>query len=202
MVAATTLTTPSTMLEAINTLMRMARLSAVQTMDGVGRSVDASGAKSALDDVSREVLGRGWQFNTEREYVLMPDTDGLIYLPVNAIKATRAKYQYSQRRLYVRGRKLYDNEKHTFAIGEEALVDMVVALPFEDLPEAIKRLVVATAAYRWCIPKLPSGTTFQITQSFLQDCLIRAEQDEVDELSDETLKDTSPHFARMARRRS
>lgn len=196
-----TMTTPQSLLEAVNELLRLARVGRIQSLSGTETSVDASGAKTALDSVVREVLLRGWEFNTERGTTLLPDNQGIINLPLNALRVYRAKYQSSDQRLFVRKRQLYDNKKHTFIIGEPAIVDMLVVLSFEELPEEIKLLVTATAAFRWCPTKLPSGTTFTITDKFLNDCELRAMQAEVDDLAEEDLKQTSPHFAFMARRR-
>lgn len=201
MATTSTPTTPQTLLQAINELLREVRISAVMSLQAAENDKDASGAKKALDDAALEVLARGWEFNTEREYVLDPNEDGTIPLPANCLKCTTAKY-LGGTRLFVRARKLYDNRKHTFIIGQAATVDMIIALPFEDMPDGVKRLVVATAANRWCRSKLPSGGVFTYTAEFVQDALMGALQDEVDELGDETLKDTSPHFAKWGRGRS
>jgi hypothetical protein len=201
MATTTTPTTPQTLLEAINELLRCVRIRPVHSLQAADNDADAAGAKKAIDDVAREVLLRGWEFNTEYGYVLLPDLDGTIPFPSNALKVTKAKYVCDDRALRTRGRKLYDNEKHTFNIGESAKVDMVIGLPFEDFPDPIKAWVVALAGLRWARPKMPSGAVFQYTQEYAKDAEMAALQYEVDELGTQTLKDTSPHFAAWARRR-
>jgi phage gp36-like protein len=172
------------------------------SLDAASQNRDASGALKALDDAAREIQGRGWEFNTERGYTLSPDVGtGVVQLPTNCIRTLGAyKTSSGGQRLFVRQRKFYDNKAHTFNIGAPVYTDMVVALPYEDLPENIKTYVVAMAAYRWCRPKLPSGAVFQYTEQYLADAESRALQAEWDDLGQPTLKETSPHFARFARR--
>jgi hypothetical protein len=200
MVTTTTPTTPQTFLEAINMLLREVRIKPIHSLQAAENDTDAAGAKKALDDVAREVLTRGWQFNTNFGLVLLPDTDGTVPLPNNALKVTKVKYTSDDRRLYVRGRKIYDNRNNTFTLNASVTVDCVIGLPFEDFPEPIKAWVVALAASRWCRSKLPSGAVFQYTAEFLNKCEQDALEYEVEELGTETLKDTSPHFGYMGRR--
>jgi hypothetical protein len=198
MATTSTPTTPKTLLEAVNSLLLAIRISSVMSLNAADLNVDAAGAKEALDNAAREIQLRGYEYNTDKGYNIDPaPTTGEIILPSNTLKVRSIRC--NNRRLVKRGLKLYDNKKHTFSIGETVSVDLVVALPFEDLPESFKLYVTALAANRWCIPKLPSQTTFQYTQTFVQAAQMAAEEEDA-EMADETVLDTSPHFAAMRRR--
>lgn len=200
--ASTTTTAPETLLEAINQLLREVRIGAVMSLQAASQSKDASGAMKALDAAAREIQSRGWEYNTERGYQLAPEVGtGIVALPTNCIRCLAAyKGSCNGQRLFTRARKMYDNLAHTFNIGVTVYTDMIVLLPFEDLPEPIKDYVVAMAAYRWCRPKLPSGGVFQYTEQYLANAESRALESEYDELGGPTLPETSPHFAFHARR--
>lgn len=197
MASTTTPTTPRSLLEAVNALLRAVRLSAVMSLAAADLNADAAGAKAALDDAVRETLLRGYEFNTDYGLKIDPTPAGEIVLPLNTLKVRAIRP--STERLVRRGGRLYDNRRRTYAIGKTVELDLVVALEFDELPESFKLYVTALAARRWCIPKLPAQATFQYTEEMLRASLALAEQEDA-EGADSTLPDTSPHFAAMRRR--
>nr|WP_316651525.1 hypothetical protein [uncultured Gellertiella sp.] len=194
---ATATTAPQTLLQAVNTLLQAVRVASVMSLDTDDLNTDASSAKDAIEEASREVQLRGYEFNTSYDYTLLPNPAGEVELPLNTLKVRAIRCK--TRRLVKRGLKLYDNRKNTFTIGENVEVDLVSFLPFDDLPESFKLYVTGLAARRWCLPKMPSGSTFQYTEEMLKAALVLAEQEDA-EGSDTVLTDTSPHFANMRRR--
>lgn len=198
MVTSTTPTTPTTLLDAVNALLNAARVGPVQSLNAADINEDAGGAKTALDDVTREVLLRGYEFNTEREAVLDPNLAGEIVLPVNTLKVRSSRWQ-SGTRLVHRGSRLYDPKRRTFNIGTSVTVDLVVALEFQDLPPAARFYVTAVAARRFALPRLPQQATFQYTQEAVASALAQMEEEDT-EAADSSLPETSPHFAAMKRR--
>lgn len=193
-------TTPQTLLEAVNALLRAIRVSSVMSLLGTDLNDDAAAAKTALDDAARDLQAKGWEFNKDYSVVIDPDLDGSITLPSDCLKVKTAR-GVSGNRLVRRGQRLYDNTKgrHTFNIGESVTVDMVVALPFEELPVAARKLVTAMAARLFCLPRLPVGATFNYTEEYLASAWADMEQDDTD-TADTDLTQTSPHFAQMTRR--
>lgn len=201
MATTTTPTTPQTLLEAVNELLQAVRISGVMSLDAADLKQDAADAKRALDNAAREVQKRGWDFNTETDYTLDPDpTTGEVTIPSNTLRVRRARCTWSTSKLLVqRGLRMYDKTNHTFAIGESVTVDIVLALPYEDLNEDFKLYVTAQAAQKFCKPKLPSGASFRYTDEFLMEARNAAEASDI-ESRDEDLAMSSPHFARMRRR--
>lgn len=191
-------TTPTTLLEALNRVLEAARVSRVSSLSAVDLHEDANGAKAAIDDVSREVQMEGWEFNTEREYPITPDGSGYLTLPNNTLKVNSTRYQ-SGNRLVQRGTRLYDPKLHTDVFTEDAEVDIVLALEFDDLPMSAKAYITALAARRWALPKLPEGATFRYTEEVIGSARAQMERDDAD-VRDEDLEASSPHFA-MHRRR-
>lgn len=197
----TTTTTPTTLLEAVNSILRDARLAPVTTLVTASDRLEVQDALNTVNVAAREVQLRGWDFNTERELVITRSA-GPAYeatLPANTLAVRMARYSTDPAsRLVWRGGKLYDPVGHTFALTSDPEVTLVVALVFEDLPEAARQLITATAGYRFVPPRLPTGAAFRYTE----DALRRAEADmahhEVDSI-DAPLPFTSPHFARFKR---
>ena len=105
-------------------------------------------AELTLDQVTKEVLGEGWHFNTEQNYPLVPDNDGFITVPANVLSLSDNKQ--SNRQVYqtvVRDGRLYDKLAHsfTFPTGAPIKCDVVWLFPFEDLPQPFKDYITQRA---------------------------------------------------------
>ena len=112
--------TPTTKLEAINTLLATIGESPVNSL--TSGLIEASAAEQTLDNVSRDFQSQGWSFDTIHTR-MSSDTD-----------------------LVQRGMKMYDRIKNTYAIGVAVEVDIVVLLDFEEMPETARRYVAIRAA--------------------------------------------------------
>ena len=136
--------TPTTKLEAVNIILTSIGESPVNSLSS--GLVDAEMAETVLDAVNRDVQSQGWHFNTENEITLTPDiSTGYTYLPANCLRLDMSK-DSADKDLVQRGAKLYDRKNHTYDIKNKVSVDMVVLLPFEDIPESARRLINLRAA--------------------------------------------------------
>ena len=132
--------TPTTELEAVNALLDGIGESPVITLEDL-EFEDASRALAYLRDASKATQLEGWSWNTEFAYSLYPDTAGNVYVPENALKTIFV----NNPRYTVRGRKVYDPEGHTDVFADAISVNLIVGLPFEDLPEAARRCGTAVS---------------------------------------------------------
>lgn len=194
----TTLTTPSTLLEAINTLLEAARVAGIESLEQVNLNEDAGAAKRDIDTLSRQTQMSGWEFNNRRKVTLDPELSGEVLLPLNVSKC-KTNRQWTGNSIVVRGRKLFDKTAGTFNIGKSVLVDYTEILEFADLPETMRAYITGLAARRFALPRLPSATSFRYTEELVTSFLIMAQTEDAD-AEDLPLDQTSPHFARMHRR--
>lgn len=99
-------------------------------------------AKYHLTAMNKEFQGRGWWFNKEYKRKLLPDDQGLVFIPTETLSfevtpgvlhtlSPKGKSRYVKR-----GDKVYDADEHTFTIGCALWVDIVILLAVEDLPPA------------------------------------------------------------------
>ena len=135
---------PTTELEAINTMLSTIGESPVNTVEDTG-NVDVVIARQILQSVSREVQARGWHFNTEKNYTITPDSAGYLVLPNTVLKADTV-YPDSSKDVVVRGSRLYDREKHTYVFTDAVKVDMTILLTFDELPEVARNYVTIRAS--------------------------------------------------------
>lgn len=135
---------PTTELEAINTMLSTIGESPVNTVEDTG-NVDVVIARQILQSVSREVQARGWHFNTEKNYNITPDSEGYLVLPNTVLKVDTV-YPDDSKDVVVRGSKLYDRENHTYVFTDAVKVDMTVLLTFDELPEVARNYVTIRAS--------------------------------------------------------
>ena len=135
---------PTTELEAINTMLSTIGESPVNMVEDTG-NVDVVIARQILQSVSREVQARGWHFNTEKNYTITPDSKGYLVLPNTVLKADTV-YPDGSKDVVVRGNKLYDRENHTYVFTDAVKVEMTVLLTFDELPEVARNYVTIRAS--------------------------------------------------------
>lgn len=135
---------PTTKLDAINTMLSTIGEAPINTLEEVG-SVDAVMAEQILDATSREVQGRGWHWNTEQAFSIQPDSSGFLWLPPTVLRADDSQGRLGKD-VVVRGNRLYDRRRHTYNFDKGIEIDLMILLPFEELPQPAKHFVMVRAS--------------------------------------------------------
>ena len=162
----TTQITPTTELQAVNTMLSTIGEAPVNSISGTN-NVDVSVAKNILDETSMSIQSLGWNFNTHTNYKsLSLDSDNKVPLPSNCVKAD-ANQAYRNFNYTIRDGFLYDMEKHTDVFtSAPSSVDLVLVQQFEHLPEYARRYITMKAARRFASRFIGDN---QITQLIGQD---------------------------------
>lgn len=136
----------TTQLEAVNRLLRMVQLDPVEGLDGL-ISADAQ-ALDALNYAHKEICMQQWSFNTE-ETTLKPDASGEIKVGFDVLGVALA-CPSDNSRWVVRDGKLYDTKEGMgFKVEREIQATLTRLIPWDQMQEHQKQLVVATAARTW-----------------------------------------------------
>ena len=135
---------PTTELEAVNECLENIGQAPVSTISG-DLGVDTQMALSFVRKVNRALQSQGWYWNTDKEFTLSPNNSGSIVLPINTLSVDSTGTDQS-RDVVQRGRYLYDRTNHTYTFTEAIKVDLVVGLPFEELPETARRFISLRAS--------------------------------------------------------
>lgn len=133
------LLTPTTELEAVNEILSSIGEAPVNSLES-GMD-DANMALQILRSVSRETQSIGWYFNREQGFLLSPDEKGEVLVPENTLRLDSGRKD-----LMLRSGKLYDSKRHTFRLGRQVKVDLVLGLLFSDMPEVARRFITLKAA--------------------------------------------------------
>lgn len=130
---------PMTELDAVNEVLASIGEAPVNTI-GTGLS-ESRLAQLQLERTSRDVQRKGWYFNTEPRFKVIPNNKGEVQLPRNTLKADTGTQRFQ-----ARGRFLYDTLKSTYRFESAVTVSIVKGLSWEEMPESAKIYIVAKAS--------------------------------------------------------
>jgi hypothetical protein len=137
----------TTKLEAVNQMLAGIGQAPAVSLDQANPELAI--AELTLDQVTREVLGEGWHFNTEINYPLTSDTNGFIFVPANVLSLSDNKQSNRQEyQTVIRDGKLYDKLAHTFTFPPDTIIpcNVVWLFEFNDLPQPFQSYITQRAA--------------------------------------------------------
>ncbi len=190
-----TAVTTQSELESINTLLDAIHEAPVNTLNPPFTG-DVSRAMRTLSEVSSAIQGKGFHWNTENEYELTPDQDGFINCPLNTLKCDIDPNIGDRRDVTLRGTRLYNKSDRTYVFDDTVTCELVLLLPFDELPEMARRYITMRAA-RIFVQRSLGGDLRPVAQDE-QDALVSL-MDHEHNTADLSLLD-SPSIARYVRR--
>lgn len=191
----TDIITPTTELEAVNTMLRGIGETPVSSLAGPS-GLDVPGAQSTLRDVLRSVLIEGWQFNVEYDYPLNRNTAGEITVPSNALSVDIDRHSVSGTDPVIRGRRLYDRKNHTYKFKQNLKAKIKFGLSFELIPESGRHYVTYRAARWFADTTLGSSTLHQFNMQEEMRARANFISENVDDEDLNMIRDT-PDFAHL-----
>ncbi len=141
----TTQITPTTELQAVNTMLSVIGEAPVNSITGT-TSVDVSVAKNILDETSMSIQSQGHNFNRHIDYKVSLDSNNKIPLPSNCVQADDHTRMFNYT---IRDGYLYNLEKHTDVFENAPSLDVVLIQQFEHLPEYARRYITVKSARRF-----------------------------------------------------
>lgn len=167
---------PTTELEAVNMMLLTISEQPVETLESLTLS-EASIARDLLHEVNRTVQSKGWNFNTEEEYLLRRDVDGYINLPINVLKVDAFRTDLN---VVQRGLRLYDKENHTYVFTQDVNADIVLFLPFEELPQTFRTYIMVKAARQFQAKIIGSELAHKLSEEDEQQAWAAAHTEEME----------------------
>jgi hypothetical protein len=144
-------------LSAVNTLLAIIGEAPVNSLNPplVG---DVALAESTLDEVSREVQGAGWSWNTMLyDSIPLDASTGQSQLPSNTLAVRFNPLSYPSQRFVLRGLRLFDRVKNTYdlrgSLGvavtgntSDLVAEIIEELEWDSIPETGRRYIMIRAA--------------------------------------------------------
>lgn len=197
---------PHTLLDAVNICLRAIGSSAVLALDTDSLTADSEMALKTVHDTSIQVQQQGWQWNTEKALSIDPWPDdgsaaaGVIILPLNVLKVEYTFRDSTGQQLVQRGNKLYDPWSSTYKIGETVTCRLIVALDFEELPQAVRQYITAKASRVFAAARKNNLITNQEVSAEESQALVSLLEAE-DQNDDLTWEEKNIYLARQHRHR-
>ena len=117
---------------------------------------DGAQALQILRRVSKKVQEEGWFFNTEENYQLIPEVATKeIRVGDNVLSVDTKNIRDN---VTLRGNRLYNMTKHTYQFENPISVTVIIQLPFDELPEVAKDLIIVVASRRFQAEAVGSDT--------------------------------------------
>ncbi|MBW2647895.1 MAG: hypothetical protein JRE23_17330 [Deltaproteobacteria bacterium] len=137
----------TTKLEAINTILQIIDEEPINSLNDE-LPLEATTAIHNLEEVSREIQSKGYDFNTEYEFPLPPNLDGTITLPQSTLSFDIPKQSINGGGIdYIqRGVRVYNRTDRTFIINKTLKAMVVSFLNWDDLPEQFRKWITIRAA--------------------------------------------------------
>lgn len=133
----------------INSMLSVVGESGVSATTSTHPSVQT--ASDILDTADIDFQQGGWWFNREYKLKLVPNTEGLVTVPADALEVSisdiEMKTPTEKLRYARRGKYIYDMIKHTNVISTSVYVDLVVRLPIDSLPSVAASYLMHKARY-------------------------------------------------------
>ncbi len=138
---------PMSELDAVNMMLESIFEAPINSIDVPGVS-DAGIAKRTLADTRREVLARGWHFNSEKGVTLSVDSvTGKVPVPNSALRLDGADEE--TRDVTQRGGFLYDKTNHTLLFDTPVKADVIYHMEWSDIPEHAKFYIAVRSARKF-----------------------------------------------------
>ena len=143
-------------LNAVNTLLAIIGEAPVNSLNPP-LTGDASLADQVLDEVSREVQGAGWSWNTMLyDSIPLDASTGQSQLPSNTLAVRFNPISYPSQRFVLRGLRLFDRVKNTYDLrsslgvaltgnSSNIVAEIVEELDWDSIPETGKRYITVRA---------------------------------------------------------
>jgi len=143
-------------LNAVNTLLAIIGEAPVNSLNPP-LTGDASLADQVIDEVSREVQGAGWSWNTMLyDSIPLDASTGQSQLPSNTLAVRFNPISYPSQRFVLRGLRLFDRVKNTYDLrsslgvaltgnSSNIVAEIVEELPWDSIPETGKRYITIRA---------------------------------------------------------
>ena len=112
----------------------------------IGTDIDI--ASRVVDETTVEVLSRGWYFNTDYYFRMVPDQDGFISLPTNVLRVDFGNTEFIHK-YQMRNQQIYDYENQTYKISQPITGDIIWLVDYDFLPPEAYEYIAARSARKF-----------------------------------------------------
>lgn len=149
---------------------------------------DGDTARRLVESTMIEVQSRGWYFNTDYDFKLVPDDEGFISVPPNVLKLDFGRSPTPHRYIKRNGR-VYDMLNKTYQISNTLYPDIVWLVDYGELPPEAYEYISLRAARKFQQKVIGSTELANFTMLDEQDALTHLQRLQL-QIQDYNLQDS------------
>ena len=157
-----------TELEAINTMLSMIGESPVNSTD-LDSLAPGAIARDILREISRAQQSRGFYFNTEEDYLLVRNASNEIQVPINTMGISPESIERYPDTISIRNNTLYNLTTHSYEFEQDLVLDLILGLDFNQLPQTAREYFTMEAAKRFTSRYSQSDPLFKFSNDELKE---------------------------------
>ena len=155
---------------SVNILLQTIGELPIETLEDIDNVLEAKIAQDVILEAKMLILAKGWDVNTDTNYVFSPDTDGYINVPVNVLDIR------SGTDIVMREWKLYDKSTRSRKFDAPVECDVKWNLDFNTLPHSLRYYITIYAARVFQARQISDTNMYRFTQEDEQKALIAVKQ--------------------------
>ena len=136
---------------------------------------DGDIARRFVENTMVEVQSRGWYFNTDYNFTLVPDVDGFITMPPNTLRIDFGNSE-DRHRYTIKNGSIYDYLDQTFLIEKKLTCDTTWLVDYNLLPPEAYEYIAARGARKFQQQVIGSVETDGFTSRDEQDAFANLER--------------------------
>jgi len=129
------------LLSSVNVLLQAINQLAISDDVDLANILEAQKAQSTLEEVKKAVLASGWDFNTDDEWELIPDSNGYISVPYNILDITSTDGD-----AIMRDWRLYSKSNRSPIFDSPVTCKIVWDMDFNSLSHPIRHYITIRAS--------------------------------------------------------
>ena len=130
-------------LSAVNIMLSVIGEAPINSLSAIPGVIDAVTARQVLNEIAVTVQTEGWGFNSETNWIFLPDVTGTINIPSNILQVDPVD---QSNKVQVRGTRLYNLTGHTYTFTAGIELNCVLLFEFDDLPQSARYYIAIRAA--------------------------------------------------------
>ena len=144
-------------------------------VDTLPIGTDGETAKRIIETTMVETQSKGWYFNTDYNFKLVPDINDFITTPPNVLRIDFGNSD-NKHRYTIKNGSIYDYANQTFKIYTNLTCDIVWLVDYEDLPPEAYEYISARAARKFQQRVIGSADTAKFTEIDEQDAFVHLQR--------------------------
>jgi hypothetical protein len=154
---------------AVNKLLSSIGQAPVNDDIEIDSTYDAKRAKECLEETKREVLARGWDFNTDKEWDFPIDQNGYIPVPYNVLDIVS-----SDRDIIMRDWRLYSRKEKSAIFKNSVKCKVIWDMDFNSITYPIRHYITIKASRIFQREVLGDNTAFAYSEQDERNALFKA----------------------------